>query len=408
MGSDFVVGLDIGTASIKLIVAENKGGKPQIRAAHREIAAGLRKGTIVDLPEASSALARAFADVRKLSKSALNNIYVGVGTHQTKAQSSRGIVAVSRADSEIYEDDIDRVVKASQAVIVAPNRVTVHNVTREFIIDGVGDIIDPLGLSGSRLEVDSIVIDAFAPHVKNVMRIVELTGGRISGLVSNPVAASRAALSKRQKELGVVLIDIGAGTTSVSVYEENKLLHCAILPVGAGNITNDIAVGLKIAPAAAEALKLHYGHAMSSEISSKETIDMRKFTQEGKNTVPRRFVAEIIEARLTELFEEVSKELRAIKKEGRLAAGVVLVGGGARMPGITDLAKEELRLTAQTGSSVPEEWSPEQAPFIEYFEDPEFVTAAGLVLWGADKSGWQNESAYAKFHPKNILRYFLP
>lgn len=408
MDSQFVLGLDIGTGTIKLILAENKQGMPCFRAAHRELSGGLRRGAIVDLPEASSALARALQEVRSISKSALCNIYVGIGTHQTKAQSSRGIVAVSRADSEIYEDDIERVIKASQAVVVAPNRMTVHNVTREFIIDGVGDIMDPLGLSGSRLEVNSLVVDAFTPHVKNVMRIVELTGGRISGLVINPIAASRAALSKRQKELGVVLVDLGAGTTSISVYEEGKLLHVAVFPVGANNVTNDIAVGLKIPANVAEAIKLHSGYALASEIGSKEMIDMRKFTPEGKSTISRRFVAEIIEARLSEIFELVMDELKSIGKAGGLAGGAVLVGGGARLGGISDLAKQELKLSVQTGALLSEEWSGEKDSFMEYFGDPEFVTAAGLVLWGAEKSGWNKSSAYGKFNPKNLLKYLLP
>ncbi|MFH1246250.1 MAG: cell division protein FtsA [Candidatus Liptonbacteria bacterium] len=408
MASDFVLGLDIGTQNIKLILAENVNGRPRIRAAHREQSFGLRKGVIVDLPEASSSLARAFGEVRKISKSALSNIYVSIGTHQTRAQSSRGIVAVSRADSEIYEDDIERVVKASESVIIMPNRITVHNVTREYIIDGVDDIIDPLGLSGSRLEVDSLIIDAFAPHVKNVMRIVELTGGRIGGLVSSPIASARAALSKQQKELGVALIDIGAGATSMCVYEENKLLHVVIFPMGAANITNDLAVGLKIPVTAAEALKLHYGYALASEIGSKESIDMRKFTSEGKNTVPRRFVAEIIEARLAEVFELVNAELKSLSRSGRLAGGAVLVGGGARLPGVSDLAKHELKLSVQVGATLSEEWAPESDASFEYFEDPEFVTSTGLVLWGAEKSGWRKESRYMKLHPKNLLKYFLP
>lgn len=236
MGTQWVVGLDIGTSAIKLILAENRGGRPFVRLTHREPSSGLRRGTIVDLPEVSSALLRAFAEVRKVSRSALGNIYVGVGTHQTKAQGSRGIVAVSRADNEIYEDDIERVIKASQSVVIQANRITVHNVTREFVIDGVGDIADPLGLSGSRLEVQSIVIDVFAPHVKTIMRIVELAGGRVGGLVVNPIAASRGALSKKQKELGVLLVDLGGGTTSIAAYEENKLLHAAIFPLGAMTI----------------------------------------------------------------------------------------------------------------------------------------------------------------------------
>lgn len=408
MGTQWIVGLDIGTSWIKLILAEEKDGKPLVRMAHREPSAGVRRGTIVDLPEVSSALARAFGEVRNISRAALGNIYVGVGTHQTRAQSSRGIVAVSRADNEIYEDDIERVVKASQAVVVQPNRITIHNVTREYVIDGVGDIVDPLGLSGSRLEVQSIVIDAFAPHVKNIMRIVELAGGRIGSVVANPIASARAALSKKQKELGVALIDIGGGTTSVAVYEENKLLHVAIIPIGAITITNDLAMGLKIPASAAETLKLHSGYALASDIGSKETVDMRKFTPEGKTAVPRRFIAEIIEARLSEIFQFVNLELKSVEKAGGLAGGAVLAGGGARMPGVSDLAKRDLKLSVQVGSTILDEWHEGAEDRLEYFEDPEFVTAAGLVLVGAEKSGWRNEPRYGAFGLKKLMRYLLP
>ena len=171
--NQFIVGLDIGTAYIKAAVAENRDGGPVVRATFKERSAGLRKGAIVDLADASSSVSRALHEVRKISKSALKNVYLNIGTSHVNTQHSRGIVAVSRADSEIYHDDIERAVKASQAVNVAPNRMIVHNITREYVVDGVSDIADPLGLSGSRLEVQSLVIDAFTPHVKGLMRVAD-------------------------------------------------------------------------------------------------------------------------------------------------------------------------------------------------------------------------------------------
>lgn len=408
LGSPHIVGLDIGTSTIKVAVVENHGGKPALHSVFKEHSAGMRKGYINDISETSAAVNRVMHEVRKVTKSGLRNMYVNIGTFQSKAQNSRGIVAVSRADSEIYQDDIERVIRASQAINLPQNRMVVHNVTREYIVDGVGDISDPLGLSGNRLEVNSLIIDAFAPHVKSVMRVVEMAGGRINGMVYNPLASSRSVLTKQQKDLGVVLIDIGAGTTSVSVYEENKLIGLSVFPVGADNITKDLAVAFKIPVPAAESLKMNYGYAVASEVNAKEQIDLRKFHPEAKGMASRRFMAEVIEMRLAEIFELVNNELRLLKKIGQLAGGVVLVGGGAKLPGATALATQELKLSSQIGFSGNEEWAEDAAGFSETFEDPEFVNALGLALWGADKENWSAKSGNGVLQVKNLIKYFLP
>ncbi len=407
MASNFITGLDIGTSSLKVAVAENDGGRPTLKLVFKEPSAGLRKGAIIDLPEASQAINRALTEVKKFSKSAAKNIYINIGTPQVKSQTSRGIVAVSRADTEIYQDDVDRAVKASQAVNLLPNRTIIHNVTREFIVDGVGDIPDPLGLAGSRLEVQSLVIDAFSPHVKNLVKAVELAGGEVTGLVFSPLVSGRASLSRSQKDLGTVLIDFGFGTTGVTVYEENKLLSAVKFPVGASNISNDLAIGLKIPVAAAENLKINHGYALARDVGHKESIDLKKFFPEAKGTVARRFVAEIIESRLAEILDFVNNELKLLGNRGRLPGGAMLVGGGAKTPGLSELVKQELKLPSQVGFALGEEWDAEGANFGEFLEDPEFVTALGLVLWGVDSEGW-NKSSASKFSIRNVIKSFLP
>lgn len=408
LGSKFITGLDIGTSSIKVAVAENRGGRPALKAVFKEPSAGVRKGVIVDLGETASAVSKALNEVKKIARGALKCIYVNIGTHQVKSQISRGIIAVSRADNEIYKDDILRSEKASQAVNLLPNRMIIHNVTREFIVDGVGDIVDPLGLTGNRLEVSSVIVDAFSPHVKSVMRATEMSGGRIGGMVLGVLAGSRAVLTKKQKDLGVVFIDIGAGTTGMAVYEENKLLSVSVFPVGAGNVTNDIAVGLRIPVDAAEEIKLNYGYALAKEVNSRESIDVMKFSQEGKGMVSRRFLSEIIELRLAEIMELVNNELRLLGKSGGLPGGAVLTGGGAKIPGINELAKEVLKLSSQIGVSSGEEWSEGTAAFSDSFEDPEFVNALGLIIWGAEKEGWQGRDINLSDKVKNFWRYFAP
>lgn len=408
MSSNYIVGLDIGTSVLKAAVAEMVNDKPVLRAVFKEPSVGLRKGVVIEMGEVSPAVGRLFSEVKKNYKSGLKSIYVNIGTPQVKVQNSRGIVPISRADSEIYKEDVEKVINSSQAVNLAANRLIVHNVTREFIVDGVGDITEPIGLNGSRLEVSSLIVDAFAPHVKNVIRAVEIAGGKINGVVFNPLIASRAALSKTQKNLGVIIIDIGFGTTGYAIFEDNKLVGTGLIPFGAGNITNDIAVILKIPAAAAENLKLHYGYALAKEVSSKETIELKKFSSQERGNVSRRFVAEIIESRLAEILKLIDNELRGLGKAGKLAGGAVVVGGGAKMPGLTELVKQELRAATQIGLTIRGEWGNEGNDFADVFEDPQFVNILGLVLWASENERHSWSSPMPSFKFKNILKYFIP
>ncbi len=407
-GGDFITGLDVGTSSIKLVVAERRAHRPALLHVHKEMCGGMRKGAITEISEVSQAVNRALTEAKKISKAATKRIYVSIGTPLVKMQSSRGIVAVSRADAEIYQDDIDRAKRASEAVNLPQNRMILHTIVKEFMVDGVGDIADPLGLSGSRLEVQSLIIDAFAPHIKTLIHAVELAGGDIGSLIFSPLAAAKAALSKRQRDLGAAIIDIGFGTTGVAVFEENKLVTTAKFPVGAGNISNDLAVGLKIGVDAAEAVKLHYGYAFAKDVNQKEQVELKKFSPEARSTVSRRFIAEIIESRLEEIFDLVNNELKLVQKFGELPGGVVLVGGGAKLPGLTDLVKQEMRLATQVGSAISSEWEADGGAFKEYLEDPEFVGAFGLVLEGMNIEGWSMERHGPKIDIKGIWKYFTP
>lgn len=411
MASQTLLALDIGTTSAKFALVENNEGKPLLKYIAKLPSQGVEKGTVHDIAEVSQVINRAFGEAKKVSKYATRNVYVNLGTHQAKCQNSRGIVAVSRADAEIYQDDVDRVIRASQAINFAPNWVIVHHIPREYIVDNIGDIQNPLGLSGSRLEVSSLLITAFSKHIKDIMRAVEVNGGHLGGVVFGPLAASRATLSKKQRHLGTAVLDMGAGTTGVSVYEGNKLLGTAVVPMGAGHITNDIAVGLKIPIDVAEKVKLMYGYAVEGEIGAKEIVDLKKCDSKVEGSLSRRFVANIIEARLAEILDLVDNELKVITKAVRLPGGAVLVGGGAKMPGLSQLVRERLKLSSQVGLALTDEWAKENPAFDEYFEDPEFVNVLGLVLSGADKEDWTNSNQSKGFGPKVLVKfakYFMP
>src|SRR3989344_829641 len=221
-----ITALDIGTSRIKVLIAEEKrDGRLALLKIFKLPSVGLRKGAIVDQGDAFRSVDEAITKVKTFSKSAAKQVYINIGGVDVRSQPSRGIVAISRPNSEIFQDDVDRVVHAAQSINLASNRTVIHGDNRQFIVDSVGDIIDPIGMIGSRLEVDALVIDAFAPSINLLTKCVKMSGSKIGGMIFNPLAASRAALSKNQKELGVMLLDIGGGSTTLAVYEENKLLH---------------------------------------------------------------------------------------------------------------------------------------------------------------------------------------
>jgi len=409
--NNFIVGLDIGSRHIKAIVGEAKrGGGLSIVRVLKTPTLGIRKGVVDEISEVTQSLSPVVSDIKRISKNAASNIFLGVGSSDIKVQSSIGVVAVSRADYEIFEDDINRAVQSAQAVHIAPNRMVLHSIIREYIVDGVRDIQDPLEMVGNRLEVNSLIIDAFAPSIKNLSKCVEVLGGELGGLILSPLASARAVLTKNQRELGVVLIDIGFGRTSIAVYEEGKLLHTAVFPIGSGNITNDLAIGLKVAVPLAERIKLSFGSAVARDTLRRDSIDLSKIDASVKTVITKKFVSEIIEVRLAEIFELINNELKYIGKAGKLPAGAVLVGGGVKVPGIVELAKHELKLPAQIGNPDLTQFEVKDAETAQQLEDPENICALGLLLWGYDERARSKPSVSGKSigFLKKMFRYFVP
>jgi cell division protein FtsA len=407
-----IVALDIGTSKIKAVVADIKSdGRAEFRGMAKALISGTRKGEVANVDDVVDSLKKIFEEIRQISKPALKNILVNVGGANVKTQNSKGIVAVSRADSEIYSEDIDRVVKASQAVNIGLNRMILHTLTREFLVDGIGDISDPLGMTGNRLEVNSVIIDAFRPAVLNLMKSIDEAGGKIGGLFYSPLASARAVLTKAQKELGVLAVDLGFGTTSMCVYEEGRLEAAKVFPVGSGNATNDLAIGLKCPIEVAETIKLSFGSAAAKGISGKEKINLGEISEGADSSVSRRFISEIIEIRLAEIFEFVDNELKLIGKSARLPAGLVITGGGAKMPEILELAKRELKIPARLGVPDLSKFNVSEGELPLGLEDPEFSTGIGMLLWEIDQvakeSDWTNvRTNGGRF--SGILKHFLP
>ncbi|MEK7612461.1 MAG: cell division protein FtsA [Patescibacteria group bacterium] len=384
----FIVGLDVGSSTIKTVIGEiRRDGGITVLRVMKHPSQGIRKGVVHDIAELTQSLSPVLAEVKKFSKDALAEIFLGIGSSDIKVQSSIGIVAVSRADYEINEDDVKRAMQSAQAINIPANRLVLHSIVREYIVDGVRDIRDPVEMVGNRLEVNSLIIDAFAPNIKNLMKCVEMLGGEVRKLILQPLADARAILTKSQRELGVVLVDIGYGKTSMCVYEEGKIVHAAVFPVGASNITNDLAIGLKIPVHFAERVKLSYGSAIAKEIPARENIELSKIDPGAKGHITKRYIAEIIEARLAEIFKFVNNELGYLKKAGQLPGGVVLTGGGAKIPSIIELAKQELHLAAQIANPDLASYDIRNSEDATMLDDPELTAGLGLLLMGYDSIG---------------------
>jgi len=377
---DIIVGIDVGSSSIKTVVVQvfPEEEKPRIIGVGISQSQGLRKGVIVDLDEAIRSINESLEKAEINSGIQIKEAVVSIGGNHITSQNSKGVVAVGRADGEVAEDDIARVINAAQAISVPANKEIIHIIPKNYSLDDQKGIKDPIGMNGVRLEVDAMIIEGSTPFIKNLTKCFEQSKIDVQEYILTSLAASKSTLTKRQKELGVILVDIGGGTTSMAVYEENELLHTAILPVGGSHITNDVAIGLRTSIDIAEKVKIEYGSALPGEISKKDDINLAEIDPNEEGIVSRHHVAEIIEARLEEIFSLINKELKIIGRERLLPGGVVLVGGTSKIPGAVDLAKSVLGLPAQTGFPIS------LGGLVDKVDDPSFVTAIGLILWGLE------------------------
>lgn len=381
-----ITGLDIGSSHIRGIIAsESKEGRLSVISAFKQASRGLRRGVVSDPEDFTNSMRELIVDLQKVSRGAAQNIFINFQSEHIRARVSRGIAAVARADREIQEEDVDRVNQASQAVKLQSNFVILHNIVREYIVDDVGDIKNPVGMTGSRLEASSLLIEVFGPKIDMLVRAVEKAGGSVGGIIYNPFAASNAVLTKRQKDLGVLLIDFGFSTTSFVVYEEGKIMYAKTIPIGAGSVTNDIAICLKTSIDIAEKLKLTYGSAFSRDISRRDMIKLSEFDPKNSSEIAKRYLSEIVEVRLAELLELVNNELKSLGRAAQLPGGVVMVGGGVKIAGLEELVRHELKLATQTGFPSLEEFEIINPTHRDMIDDPEFATALGLVLWGKEE-----------------------
>ena len=377
---DIIIGLDIGTTSVQVVVASKKKNQeaPQVIGWAEVYSRGVRRGAVVDIEEAAATIREAWQKAMSHAGVKCNEAVVGVGGSNIFVRPSKGVVIVSRADREISREDIQRALVQAEAIPASPNREILHNLAREWIVDGERGVKDPLGMSGVKLEVDTLIIECGAPALKNLRKAIALSGVKIKELVLSPLAASYAVLSPRQKELGTLVLDIGGSTTGMIVFEEGDIFHAAVLGLGSAHTTHDLVYGLQVDVDTAEKVKKLHGSALAESTSSRDMVDLKKLG--GDNSIQRREIAVICEARFSEIFEAVQKELKKVGRASMLPGGAILTGGGSKIPRLDKLAKKELSLPVSRGAAQ-KILGPE-----EIIQDPIFATALGLVIWGFDET----------------------
>lgn len=381
--TDIITGLDIGSSSIRVAVGQfssirdEENPTLQIIAAVEVPAEGIQKGQIVSIEDTVSSVSNALEQVEKIIGLPIEHVWVGVSGTQIVSQESKGVIAVSRTDGEISEDDIERAVDAAKAVATPLNYDILHVLPRSFAVDGQTGIKDPVGMTGIRLEVDTKIIHSVSSHIKNLTKVVYRAGIDVDDFVLSILAAGEVVTSSRQKELGSVVINIGGPTTSIVVYEDGDVLHTAVIPIGSSHVTNDLALGLKTSIDIAERVKVEYGSCITKGVSKKEIIDLKDFGSERSEDVTKLYINEIIEARVSEILEKVDDELASIERSGMLPAGAIFIGGGSKIEGLVDTAKDVLSLPATLGYPLGLDSISSKT------NDVSFSSAIGLVKWGS-------------------------
>jgi len=378
-----LVGVDIGSSKIVSLIGYKTGedtfdiiGKGEVKCD------SMRKGVIVEVEEAISALSESLEQAERMSGLPIDNAVLSITGSHISSANSKGVIAVSRPDGEISEEDLDRVIEAAKAISQPTNREIIHVVPCSYTVDGQEGIKNPIGMTGIRLEVDTHVIAGSSPALKNLSKTASQAGLNVADMVFGGLADSNLMLSQKDKDIGVVLADIGGESTDVIVFEEGDIIHSTVIPVGSNHITHDIAIGLKTSVDIADKVKLKYGTAETKKTIENEVIDLKEFDSKEDQTANKKYLAEIIEARTSELLNLIREELKKIDRDGMLPAGLILTGGGAKLGGIINLAKEIVRLPAKVGTPQVE-----LTGLIDQIDDPKYSTALGLLIWAAEKGG---------------------
>lgn len=402
-----IVGIDIGSSKVCTLVGEADGaGGFRVIGVGLVPSRGIRKGVVVNVADATASIAAAIEQAERTSGYKIERAYVSLSGTHIASLNSRGVVGISRRENGIAVEDVDRALDAAHAIAVPHNQEVVHVVPRGYIVDGQSGVRDPVGMHGFRLEVEAHIVTGSSSAIQNLAKCVEGTGVDVDELVLASIAAGEAVLTETEREMGVVLADVGAGTTDIAIFIDGTVWHTVTLGIGGEYITGDIAIGLRLPPSVAEQIKVRYGHAHAAQVSQEERFTVPVAAGgDAAQVVPRWKLAEIIEARVEEIVSMIHQEIKRSGYDGLLSAGVVLCGGTAQLSGIQELGRDILGLPVRVG--LPQELQ----GLVDKVVNPAQAVSAGLMGWGV---AVDTRPQFRKVGPGtgkrflNWLRAFLP
>lgn len=373
---DIIVGLDIGTTKIAVIVAQRGvGGKVDIIGIGTHPSKGLRKGVVINIEATVNSIQLAVEEAELMAGCEISSVFAGIAGGHIKGFNSHGIVAVK--NKEVSTKDVERVIDAARAVAIPMDREILHILPQEYIVDEQDGIREPLGMSGVRLEAKVHIVTGSVSSAQNIVKSANRVGLSVSDIVLEPIASAEAVLSPEEKELGVAMVDIGGGTTDITVFHAGAIKHTAVLPLGGNHLTNDIAAGLRTPASAAEEIKRRYGCAKSSAVQSSEIIEVSSTGGREPRVMARQVLADIIEPRMEEILRLVHRELIRSGFDEFLTAGVVLTGGTVLLDGTVELAEDIFGMPVRIGYPTG------VGGLVDVVDSPAFATGVGLVLYGA-------------------------
>jgi len=393
--SDYIVGLDIGTKKVAAVIGEiTEDKKLEVIGIGTADSRGLRKGVVVNLDATSAAIKKAQEEAELMAGVEIDAAYVGISGAHIRSFNSRGVIAVSGKDRKISREDVRRVIEQSKAVSIPPDRQIIHVIPQEFVVDDQDGIKDPLGMSGIKLEVNVHIVTSAITSVQNLRACLERSGIDIQEIVLNQIASSLATMTADEKELGVGLIDIGAGTTEVAIFERGSLWYTSIIPLGGDNFTNDIAVGLRTPIPEAEKIKKKYGCIASPMTDDQESIEVPAVGRGRKPRVlSKQLLADIIQPRAEEIFRLVDNDIKRMGYEKSLNSGVLLTGGTALLDGLEEVAEEIFDLPVRRGDPTG------VGGLMDRVSTPDYATVVGLLLYGFQQ---RQEKGQAKDRKKGM------
>ena len=376
--SGLVVGLDVGTTKICAVVGQiDDDGAIDIIGIGVHPSKGLRKGVVVNIDSTVESIQKAVHEAELMSGVQISSAFVGIAGGHIKGFNSRGVIAISGKGREVTQADVDRVIDAAKAVALPVDREVIHVLPQEFIIDDQGGIKEPLGMSGVRLEAEVHIVTAAVTSAQNIIKCVNRAEIEVSDIVLEQLASAEATLLPDEKELGVVLLDIGGGTTGMAIFLRGSIWHSSVISLGGEHITNDIAIGLRTPTHEAEEIKKRYGCAMTSLVKGDETIEVPSVGGRKARVLSRQLLCEIIQPRVEEIFSLVHREVQKTGYEDAIAAGIVITGGTSKMEGMVELAEQIFDLPVRMG--VPKG----VGGLVDVISSPQHATGVGLVLYGS-------------------------